>query len=131
MFWNLTSSQGYPVRSQINPRHQRQLPGMPNVLTSLPQSSVPSKAVCRKTDSALWKIGSTEFVRMLKKKFSCKLCPPLALKLSFWCNKSPTFAKLCRIGSSSKTLGNTVPGFCLYYFLIQLYELSCALFTEK
>ena len=29
--------------------------------------SVPSKAVCREIGPALWKIGSTDFVRMSKK----------------------------------------------------------------
>ena len=62
-----------------------------------------------KIGPALWKIGSTDFVKMCEKgAFIGKLSQFSGLMLSFWCKNSHNFVNFCKIGPSSKTLEGTL-----------------------
>ena len=74
------------------------LPPLKNIpLMPLLYSSVPSKAVCSKIGTALWKIGSTDFVKMCEKDVSQFLALSEAIILV---QELPNFVKFCRIGPS-------------------------------
>ena len=76
-----------------------------NKLTTF-TTSVPSKALCRKNGSALWKIGSTDFLKM------CKIVA-FSYETSLFSVKTTTFGSktlltFCQIGPSWKPLEGTL-----------------------
>ena len=73
---------------------------------SLQIFGVPSKALCRKIGSALWKIGSTDFLKMCEKDaFSCQISLFSAKTTIFGSKTIKTFSQ---IGPSWKLLEETL-----------------------
>ena len=72
-----------------------------NYLFCLLLSSVPSKAVCR--GLALWKIGSTDFLKMSKDDaFSLIIKPIFSLSKLFWCKNPPILSNLLELAQAQK-----------------------------
>ena len=73
---------------------------------------ISSEAVCREIGPTLWKIGSTYFVKCVKKMlFLIKWANFQPWSYHFGARTTLIIVKFCRIGKSSKSLrGNTVLG---------------------
>ena len=71
--------------------------------------SVPSKAMCCKIGPALWKIGSTDFVTISKKKMLfLDYLANLGQSYWFWHRNPSNFVKFGKMGPSLSTLKGTL-----------------------
>ena len=69
-------------------------------------NSVPSKALCREIGSALWKIGSTDFLKMCKQVAFSYQISLFSVKTTIFGSK--TLLTFCQIGPSWKPLEGTL-----------------------